>query len=49
MKQNGLSNFGMGSPKEPSCEIVLKAVHWLSRRSGFKLFSTFSPGGHVDL
>ena len=26
MEQNGLSNFGRGSPKEPSCKIISKSV-----------------------
>ena len=34
----GLSNFGRGSPKEPSCKIISKSMHWLRRRSRLKVF-----------
>ena len=38
MERNGLSAFGRGSPKEPSCNIISKSMHWLSRRSHLKVF-----------
>ena len=38
MKQNGLNNFGGQSPKEPSCIIVSKSMHWLRERSRLKVF-----------
>ena len=38
MEQNGLSNFGRGSPKEPSCKIISKSLNWLRRRSRLKVF-----------
>ena len=38
MEQNGLSIFGRGSPKEPSCKISSKSMHWLRRRSHLKVF-----------
>ena len=37
MERNGLSNFGGQSPKEPSCIIISKSMHWL-RRSHLKVF-----------
>ena len=37
MERNGLSNFGRGSPKEPSCKIILKSKHSLRRRSRLKV------------
>ena len=46
MKPNSLSVFGRELPKEHSCEIISKSVHWFSRRSSLKLFSIYSPGGH---
>ena len=45
-EQNGLSNFGRGFPKEHSCEMTVKSVHWFSSRSCLKFFSIYSPGGH---
>ena len=38
MERNGLSNFGRGSPKEPSCKIISKSMHLLRRRSSLKAF-----------
>ena len=38
MEQNAFSNFGRGSPKEPSCKIISKLMHWLRRRSHLKVF-----------
>ena len=38
MERNGLSNFGGQSPKEHSCIIISKSMHWLRRRSPLKLF-----------
>ena len=34
---NCLSNSGRGSPKEHSCEIISKSIHWF-RRSRLKVF-----------
>ena len=45
MEQNGFSTFGRGSPKEYFCEIILKSVHWSSRRCHLQVF-IFSSGGH---
>ena len=45
MAQNSLSNFGRELPKESSCETISKSVNRFSR-SGLKLFSIYSPGGH---
>ena len=36
-----LSNIGRGSPKEHSCEIISKSVHWFSIRSHLKVFFLF--------
>ena len=47
MEQISLSNFGRKSPKEPSCNIILKSMHWLRRRSCLKVFSIFSSGSHL--
>ena len=44
--QNDFSNFGRGSPKEHSCEIILKSVHWSRRRCHLNVFLFFSSGGH---
>ena len=33
-----MSNFGTGSPKEYSCIITLKSIHWLRQRSRLKIF-----------
>ena len=38
MEQNDLSNFGRQSPKEHSCIIISKSMHWLRRRSRLKVF-----------
>ena len=38
MEQNGLSNFGGQSPKEHSCIIFSKSMHWLRRQSRLKVF-----------
>ena len=39
-EQKGLSNFGRQSPKEHSCTIISKSMHWLRsrRRSRLKVF-----------
>ena len=52
-----LGNFGRGYPKEHSCKIISKSVHWFRRRcllsklltdeKTFKGFSIFSSGGHL--
>ena len=47
MARNSLSNFSREFPKESSCEIISKSVHRISRRSCLKLFSIYSPGGHL--
>ena len=39
-----MSNFGRGLPKEHSCEIVSKSVHWFNRRSHLSFFSICSRG-----
>ena len=41
--RNGLSNFGRGSPKEPSCKIISKSMRWLRRRSRSKDFLFLAP------
>ena len=38
MERNDLSNFGGQSPKEHSCEIISKSMHWLRVRSRLKVF-----------
>ena len=38
MERNGLSNFGRGLPKKPSCKIISKSVNWLRRRNHLKVF-----------
>ena len=38
MALNSLSNFSRELPKEPSCEIISKSMHRLSRRSRLKVF-----------
>ena len=38
MEQNDLSNFGGQSPKEHSCIIISKLMHWLRRLSRLKVF-----------
>ena len=38
MEQKGLSNFGGQSPKEHSCKIISKSMHWLRRQSRLKVF-----------
>ena len=40
-------NFGRGLAKERFCEIIPKSVHLFSRGSCLKLFSIYSPGGHL--
>ena len=47
MEQNHLSNFGRGLAKEHFSEIISKSVHWFSRGSCLKLFSIYSPVGHL--
>ena len=42
-----LSNFGRDLAKEHLCEIISKSVHRFSRGSCLKLFSIYSPGGHL--
>ena len=49
MARNSLSNFSREFPKESSCEIISKSVLRISRRSRLKLFSIYSPGGHLVL
>ena len=39
--------FGRQSPKEQSCIVILKSMHWLRRRSCLKVFSFFSSGSHL--
>ena len=41
-----MSNFGRGSPKEPSCKIISKSVQPFSRKSRDKVISIYSHGGH---
>ena len=45
-EQNHFSNFGKGSSKEHSCEIILKSAHWPRRRCGLNVFSIFYFDGH---
>ena len=45
-EQNHFSNFGKGSSKEHSCEIILKSAHWPRRKCGLNVFSIFSFDGH---
>ena len=33
-----MSNFGIGSSKEPSCIIISESMYWLRRRSSLKVF-----------
>ena len=42
-----MSNFGGQLPKEHSCIIISKSMHWLRRRSHLKVFLIFSSGGHL--
>ena len=49
MELNGLSSFGRQSPKEHSCIIISKSMHWLKRRSQLKVFLSFISGGHLVL
>ena len=42
MEQNGLSSFGILSPKEHSCIIISKSMNWLRRRSRLKVFLFFA-------
>ena len=46
MEQNHFSNFGKGSSKEHSCEIILKSAHWPRRKCGLNGFSIFCFDGH---
>ena len=46
MERNHFSNFGRGSSKEHSCELILKSAHWPWRRGRFTGFSILSSGGH---
>ena len=46
MEWNHFSNFGRGSSKEHSCEIILELAHGPLRRCRLKGFSIFSSGGH---
>ena len=41
------STVGRGLAKEHLCEIISKSVHRFSRGSCLKLFSIYSPGGHL--
>ena len=45
MEQNHFSNFGKGSSKEHSCEIILKSAHWPRRKCGLNGFSIFHFDG----
>ena len=45
-KQSHYSNFGKGSPKKHSCEIILKSGHWCRSCHLKFFFSIFSSGGH---
>ena len=38
MEQKGLSNFVRRSPKEHSCIIISKSIHWLKKRNCLKVF-----------
>ena len=46
MKQNDLSSFGRGSPKEHFCEITVKTGPLVKEEMSFKGFSIFSCGGY---
>ena len=46
MDQNHFSNFGKGSSKEHSCEIILKSANWPRRICGLNGFSIFRFDGH---
>ena len=46
-EMGNLSNFSRGLAKEHLCEIISKSVHQFSRGSCLKLFSIYSPGGHL--
>ena len=48
MERNGFSSFGRQSPKEPSCIIISKSMHWFRRRSHLKLFLFLSVGHLVQ-
>ena len=41
-----LAIFGIWSPKEHFCEMILKSSHWPKRRCNLKIFSFCSFGGH---
>ena len=45
-EQKHISNFGIGSPKKHSCEIILKSGHKSRRAVNEGFFSIFSSGGH---
>ena len=48
MELNGLSNFGRGSPKEPSCKNYFKIDALVKEEKSFKgFFFIFSSGGHL--
>ena len=38
MERTIFSKFGVGSPKEDFCQIILKSVHWSRRRCHLKVF-----------
>ena len=42
-----MSNYGGQSPKEHSCIIISKSMHWFRRRSHLKVFFIFSSDGHL--
>ena len=42
-----MSNFGRGLAKKHFSEMISKSVHQFSRGSCLKLFSIYSPGGHL--
>ena len=46
-EQNHFSNFGRGSPKEHSCEIISKSGYWSRKRCHLKLFVIFSSDGQL--
>ena len=46
-EQNHLGNFGRGSSKEHSCEIISKSIQWTGLGGDVVLrFSIFSSGRH---
>ena len=42
-ERNHLGNFGRGSPKEHSCEIISKFIQWPRRRCRFKVILFLAP------